>query len=123
METILVESAAGTKYAVRAEAAVCGDDLSVTVCGGTRAHVGAVSLAQYEPERDSATVSTLCVYTHRDGEISALLAKELSRALRCTVTATVGIHIDDASPEELKTLSRNCAECCASLIEQAKLSR
>ena len=50
------------KFRIEAHARRCGNDWSVTVCGGEKHDVGAVSLAQYEPERGSATVSTLTGY-------------------------------------------------------------
>ena len=112
----IAEAGAGTKYAVRAEAVKCGKDVSAAVTGGTLSHVGAVSLAQYEPERDSATVSTAAAYTHRDGEISALFAKRIASALKCNAAVSAGIHIDGASQEELALLRKNASECLDRLI-------
>lgn len=96
----------------------CGGDVSVTVRGGTGHHVGAVSLALYEPDRGSATVSTITAPGHRDDAVSARFAKELSRSLRCTVSVTAGVHIDHASQSELETLRQNCEECLRLLLER-----
>lgn len=96
----------------------CGGDVSVTVRGGTGFHVGAVSLALYEPDRDSATVSTITAPGHRDDAVSARFAKELARSLRCTVSVTVGVHIDHASQSELETLRRNSEQCLRLLLER-----
>lgn len=108
---------------VTAEARRCGGDLAVVVCGGTRHHVGAVSLAQYEPERDSATVSTLTAYTHRDDAVAAQFAKELSRKFKCTVSVTVGIHIDCADDEQIKGLCASCGECLEKLKEMLEVEK
>lgn len=115
MNTFSAEVGAGTRYHVLAQAHFCGEDLCVSICGGERAHIGAASLAVYEPERDSATVSTLTVFTHRDDRISRRAAKQLSRALRCTVCVSAGLHIDAPAAGELETLLENCDECCAAL--------
>ena len=104
------------RYRVHAAGRRCGDDLTVAVLGGDREHVGAVSLALYEPERRSATVSTVTVPGHRDDAVAARFAKELSRALRCTVSVTAGIHVDGASPQEIGTLMQNCEQCLSELI-------
>ena len=106
------------KYAVEAQAIICGGDISVTVCGGTQHHVGAVSVGVYEPERDSATVSTITVFTHRDDRVSAHMAKELSRALKRTVCVSAGIHVDDASEDEIALLGYNSSRVCEKLIRR-----
>lgn len=115
MKELFAEAGAGTRCRVYARAHFCGGDLNVTICGGEREHIGAVSLAVYEPERDSATVSTVTVFTHRDDHIAARAAKRLSCALRCTVCVSAGIHIDAPEPGELETLVQNCDLCCAGL--------
>lgn len=120
MDTIRVDIAEDTKYHITARAVFCGHDLNVSVCGGTLHHVGAVSLAVYEPARSSATVSTVTVFAHRDDQISSYMAKELSRAIKCTVCVSAGIHIDSPSADELELLRKNCADCCAELIRRLK---
>lgn len=107
-----------TKYAVTAQAALCGNDICVALCGGTQPHIGAVSLAVYEPERNSATVSTVCVHSHRDDSASAAFAKALSRELKRTVTVSAGLHVDNASEAEIALLCENCSLCCRQLIEK-----
>jgi len=108
------------KYKVEAEALYIGNDLIVCVYGGTKPHVGASALAVYEPERDSATVSVITVHTHRDDKVAAHFAKYISREMKCTVSVSAGIHIDNASPEELKMLWDNSVECCCRLINELR---
>ena len=105
-------------YRVRALFLRCGGDAAAVVRGGTGYHVGAVSLALYEPDRGSATVSTITAPGHRDDAVSARFAKELARTLRCTVSVTVGVHIDHASGDELETLRQNCEQCLRLLAER-----
>ena len=123
MHTFSAELGAGTRYHIRALAHFCGEDLCVSICGGEREHIGAVSLAVYEPERDSATVSTVTVFTHRDDRVSRRAAKFFSRALRCTVCVSAGVHIDAPAADELETLLKNCDACCAALTRAIKESR
>ena len=105
------------KYRIEAAALRCGSDVSVTFTGGERAHIGAVSLAVYEPERDSATVSTVTAYGHRDDELSRAAAKKLAAAWKCTVSVSVGIHVDAADRREIQLLSENFSSCQNALIE------
>lgn len=114
-----VESGEG-RYQIQLTAVLCGRDLSVTITGGESPHIGAVCLAQYEDERNSATVSTICVYAHRDDQPAAVCAKDISSRLKCTATVSVGIHIDNATPEEINILNQNCMNCIEKLREEAK---
>lgn len=43
--------------------------------------------------------------------------------LECTVTITVGIHIDDADVQELEILCDNFNKCFDSLMENVKHQR
>ena len=101
---------------VEAQALVCGNDISVTVCGGTGYHVGAMALAVFEPERDSATVSVVTVHTHRDDKVAAHFAKEISREMKCTVSVSAGIHVDNASSGDIEELWKTSGRCCEELI-------
>ncbi|MBE7017925.1 MAG: hypothetical protein E7420_07235 [Ruminococcaceae bacterium] len=105
---------------VEARAYYLGDDIVVSVGGGSHYHIGAVSIAVYEPERDSATVSTLCVYSHRDDTVSAYFAKKISREMKCTVSVSAGIHVDNASEIQIEALSKLSCECCEKLVCQLK---
>ena len=98
-------------YRIHICAVQCGNDLSLCVTGGTLPHIGAAALAVYEPERNSATVSSMTVYTHRDDVLAVKCAKEASVRIHGTVTASVGIHVDQAAKEELILLQDNCLSC------------
>ena len=95
--------------ALSAEAVRMGEDLCVVLTGGDRPHLGCAALAVphpgiSDPDRPSATVSTLNVPAHRDGDIANLVAKELSSALGCHVAVVCGIHFDRFSPELAETV-------------------
>lgn len=108
------------KYRIEAAALFCGEDVALSVWGGTGPHVGAAALAVYEPLRDSATVSVITAHGHRDDKVASHFAKAVSREMKCTVSACAGIHIDDAGAAELEELWNNSLECCAELIKALK---
>ena len=96
----------------------CGNDLALTVCGGSSHHVGAVALAQ--PEDDpvrQATVSVLAAYGHRDDEVARRLSKRLAGALGCTISASVGIHIDDATSDEIAAIVHACDQLADAIAD------
>ena len=115
----LLYSEAGTgKLRVTARLERCGGDLSAVVTGGETPHVGAVALAQYEPERCSATVSVLTAYGHRDDAVALRFAKALAAAGRCNAAATVGIHVDGADADEITVLKENAELCLSAMLAE-----
>lgn len=120
MKSVSVSFGEGS-YKITGMAVLCGGDVNFSFTGGTKPHIGAVSIAIYEPARDSATVSTVTVYEHRDDQLSSRCAKNAAAFLKCVVTVSVGIHIDHAASEDLKILVCNFNECYQRLI--AKVSQ
>lgn len=123
MQSIEITVAGNTKYEITLTALCCGGDLSVTICGGTRHHVGAVALASGclpdgSPLKYSATVSSLAALDHKDDAVARAVAKKLADFIHGNVTVTAGIHVDDAKPEELKLLQENCEKACEELQKQ-----
>ena len=116
MTEMIYATAGEGRFQIEARAIQCGKDWCVAVCGGETPHVGAVTLGQYEPERDSATVSTVTVHTHRDDSVAAHFAKAISTAQKCVVTVTAGIHVDAAGEAELEILRKNYDACLTKLL-------
>lgn len=124
MKEYRVSIAQGSRCGVELRAFRCGGDCSVTICGGTRHHVGAVSLGCPKPAGDPlpgnrATVSTVCGLGHRDDEITRWAARYLAETLGCTVSVAAGLHVDQASSEEIHTLTENCEQACRMLAREA----
>ena len=117
MELLFAEAGEG-KARVTARLTRCGADLAAVVTGGETPHVGAVALAQYEPERRSATVSVLTAYGHRDDVVASRFAKSLAAAGRCNAAASVGVHVDGADAEMIRTLQENCGACLTELLRR-----
>lgn len=109
----VLEYAAGEgDFRIDARVALCGRDVTVTVGGGTRPHVGAVGVAISQPSlkdpmRQSVTASVISVPGHKEDEIARSAALQLARALDATVVVSAGLHVDDATPEEIQTLVSN----------------
>jgi hypothetical protein len=98
----------------RVEAAIvfCGPDVSVCFGGGEAHHIGAVALAVPRPSladssAPSASASVLCVTGHKEDELARAAALELATRFRCRVNVAAGLHVDDASAEDIRLLNEN----------------
>lgn len=107
------ESLGTGRHRVEASAIICGNDLVVALLGGERHHIGATVMAVPRPSladhsRISSSASVLCVAGHKEDELARGVALRLSAALECVVTVVAGLHVDDASGDEIKILLDNC---------------
>ena len=82
-----------------------GDDLVLMLTGGNKPHIGAVALAI--PYKQTSSASLLSVYGHKDGEIAKPLAEKVSKEIKKTVIVIVGIHLDNATKEDIEKLINN----------------
>jgi len=86
-----------------------GDDLVVTLGGGTRSHVGAAAVAQPRPSLKgdgtvSATASVIALLGHKEDELARWAALRLASQLNAVVVVTAGIHVDNATPDQIRQL-------------------
>lgn len=108
-----------TRYQLEAYAILCGNDISVIVCGGCKYHVGAVAFGQSifseDEKKHSTCVSSFCALGHRDDEVARLMAKRLAARFNCRTSVSVGIHVDDASSDDISFLMHQSEELCEQL--------
>lgn len=55
----------------------------------------------------SATASVLCVTGHKEDVITRDAALRMASKLNTTVLVSVGLHLDNATPEDIKWLQTN----------------
>ena len=122
MEIIRAKTGNG-KYLIESVAVYCGNDLHVVIGGGEEYHTGAVSVAvpghvhQQENKR-TATASVICIQGHKEDDFAQYASKLLAKELDCVVTVGVGIHIDQASGQDLIILEKNFKQLIENLLEQ-----
>lgn len=110
-------------YQIHAEALVIGEDLVISIWGGSRPHVGAVALAIPRPSlKDPAVIgSTSSVLTrlgHKEDDIVKRVSERVSAALNRVVVVSAGIHWDDISQEEIGTIQSVCETLTNRLIDR-----
>lgn len=96
------------KYSEEAIVVKCGQDISATIGGGDKYHIGAMAIGvprkefnNDEKRKCTASTSVICVLGHREDELSYNVAKYLATELNCTVTVvSIGIHIDNINQHD-----------------------
>ena len=99
-------------YKISATVTLCGTDVAVIIGGGEKPHVGAVGLASPRPSlKDasivSASVSVICVLGHKDDILAREAALLLSSKFNINVVVSVGLHLDNATKEDIEKLKDN----------------
>lgn len=120
---LITTSAGRGRHCVECVAATTGAGLVVTITGGERPHVGAVGLglprpSLSDPQRLSATSSVLTVVGHRDDELAKPLAAQLAAGLNQVAVVVVGVHVANATAEDIELLSANVRLAAAALLER-----
>lgn len=90
----------------------CGKDVSVTIYGGDKPHIGAVAVAVPRESLTgdgsiSSSASVICIAGHKEDELARKIALKISAAWNCVATVSVGIHIDDARLEDFKIIEKS----------------
>lgn len=87
-----------------------GEDIVITVGGGNRPHIGGVVLKVPDEE-----VRTMPIGSHRDLEVLIPIAEAAFEKYGRSVVVVGGIHIDDATKDEILTIVENCNELASQL--------
>ena len=86
-----------------------GQDILVSIWGGTRPHIGAVGMAIPRPslknsKRWSATSSIFTFVGHKEDMIVKKMSEKLAAQLRRNVVVAAGLHWDETTSREIKTI-------------------
>ena len=114
-------------YDIHLEAKGIGGDVLAAVTGGTRAHIGAVALAEPagavhpvtgkpaccgegrgpDGKEREPRVSTLIAYGHKDAVIAEMFARGLCKKYGVNICAAAGVHVDGAGQDEIALMIEN----------------
>lgn len=87
-----------------------GSDCVVTLKGGDAAHIGSAAMALPRPSLTgrgrSATVSTLNRPGHKDDFLANPIAHDVAAELDCVVVCTAGVHVDNATTEQIVAIQQ-----------------
>ncbi len=91
------------KYKVWLKEIGHGDDLVLLLGGGERPHIGSVLVC--EPGKKARIINRK---GHFDWIVAKPIAERKCRKLKRTVVCIAGIHVDNATREEIGIMKRNC---------------
>lgn len=83
---------------ISARVLLTGGGVQVIICGGSRTHIGAVSIASGSGQQDMEFPG------HRDSVIAKKWAGALKEAGYCPAVVSAGIHYDNISGEEIEAV-------------------
>jgi len=104
-----------------------GGDLVVVIGGGTHPHVGAVAVAQPRPSlqgggKISSSASVITLLGHKEDELARWAALLLAAELNTNVVVTAGLHVDHATPEQIRQLESTARTLVKSLVERFRVT-
>jgi hypothetical protein len=110
-------------YKVTAEVKIIGDDLIISVWGGSKPHIGSISVSVPRPglkdrTRMSSTSSVINLTGHKDEVVARKFSEQLSAKFKRNAIATAGIHIDDITDSQIEIIMHNISELCLDVINK-----
>ena len=93
------------KYKVWLKRQRIGKQLLYTIGGGEKAHIGAFTVC--EPGKNPVTKR---LQGHYDHVITEPIAESAAKKYGVKAACVGGVHIDDASKEDIKKIVKNCRE-------------
>lgn len=106
------------KWEVQLDSYEMGNDLVLILKGGEKYHVGAVAMAI--PYKQTASTSLISAYGHKDGDVAKPLAEKVAKSLKKTIVFIVGLHIENASKDDIQKLIDNSNKIIDEFLEEHK---
>ncbi len=122
MKRLLIEVKKG-RFQIQGAVQEIGQDLLVSLWGGTRPHIGAVGVAVprpslKNPRKWSATSSNFTFVGHKEDTIVKKISETLSGRLRKNVVVTAGLHWDGMGFREIETIQRLAGNLAREILKK-----
>jgi len=116
------------KFRLHACTQTMGQDLLVSIWGGTRPHIGAVGMAiprrsLKDPKKWSATSSNFTFIGHKEDALVKKISEALATRLRTNVVAVAGIHWDALTPQEIMIIEDLTEKLSDRILRDLKKTR
>ncbi|MDH5807013.1 MAG: hypothetical protein QXW62_00340 [Candidatus Methanomethylicaceae archaeon] len=92
-----------------------GNELLIIIGGGEKPHIGSISLCTGTPP------ISISLINHKDYIISHNAAWKIHKKYNCNVIVICGIHIDNATKEDIEILLRNSEKCIEKFINSSNV--
>ncbi|MBC7113821.1 MAG: hypothetical protein H5T34_07425 [Candidatus Methanomethyliales bacterium] len=110
----LIESGEG-RHRVYLEAVSAGNDIVIYIGGGEKPHVGAISICT-----GRGRPFTISLPNHKDYLVSHRASQTIFNETGRSTVVIAGIHVDDASEDDIRKLLKNSEECVRSFLSSLK---
>ncbi len=112
-------------FYLEAVISLVGNDLCIFIGGGQKFHLGAVAVAypyqKYnQPGKISSSVSLITIPGHKEDQLVLQGAGRLSKIFKCSVVLSAGLHIDNATDNDINHLSENFSHLLMKIEEFLK---
>jgi gallate decarboxylase subunit D len=109
MKRFTVEAAQG-RFKIQAFVQEVGQDILVSIWGGTRPHIGAIGVATprpslKNPKQWSATSSGFTYVGHKEDAVVKMVSELLAARLQTNVVVTAGIHWDNITSRDIQIIT------------------
>lgn len=104
------------KFKVILRAIASGEDLSVIIGGGGKPHIGAVVIARPDKESKKVSYTTWTDIGHKDDIVAKEAANELVKVLNKNIVVIAGLHVDNATQEDINRLVKNSSSLVKNLL-------
>ncbi|MCR4441972.1 MAG: hypothetical protein QHH10_07170 [Peptococcaceae bacterium] len=128
MAGIITERIDDGRYSLEAVAIDSSGGVSIYLGGGEKPHIGTVAVSQPRPSLSgdgtiSCTTSVFNLLHHKDDKLAVPLAEMLCRALNQVVVVTAGIHIEQATSQEIMKFYENADMIGRKILGRLKRSQ
>jgi len=106
------------RYIVKLESYNVGKDMLIVITGGEEDHIGSATLIETKGH-----LQTMIKKGHQDHVVSERMANIIYDTIGKDLLVVCGIHIDDASKDEIDILINNAQVCVDRFITKEKDGR
>ena len=112
-------------YRIEVEALQIGEDIALSIWGGTKPHIGALALAVprpslKDPSLISSTASVLARLGHKEDDIVKRVSERISATLNKVVAVSAGMHWDHLPDDDIRLVQEACDELVDKLIGELR---
>ena len=116
------------RFKIQALVQEVGQNILVSMWGGTLPHIGAVGMATprpslKDPKKMSATSSTFTYVGHKEDAVVKRVSERLAARLKTNVVVTAGIHWDDLTSHEIQTIAHLTQKLSDQILKKLEKSK
>jgi hypothetical protein len=127
MKQFTVEVSKG-RFKIQGLVQEVGQNILVSMWGGTLPHIGAVGMATprpslKDPKKTSATSSTFTYVGHKEDAVVKRVSERLAARFKTNVVVAAGIHWDDLTSSEIQIIEHLTQKLSGQILKKLEKSK